>query len=336
MHTPRILALVFAACMAANSTAQSNDAMAKLQVLANSGRGVEALQQLETLVASQPELPGMDRVRGIALYNLNRFPEADKAFAAALIHDPHDEESAQMRGLTLYRLGKPADAIPLLEGASRDVQQKADPSYVLALCYMDTRRYDDARRAFAAQYNVAPESAAAYLLASRMLLRREYLPIAEQFAKQAVNRDPKLPLAHQLLGEIALAGNQFDVAQREFEQEAAANPLDPAPYERLGDILGRQGKYAAAQQSLQRAVLLEPNATGPYILLGRTSLHQGDAVAALTYLLKAESMDSSSAITHSLLAQTYRVMKRDQDAAKELEALRKLHASEGLKLDSLR
>ncbi len=68
---------------------------------------------------------------------------------------PRDTESAQMRGLTLFRLGRPADAIPLLESSREGPLSKADPNYVLALCYMDTRRYDDARHAFATQYGFA-------------------------------------------------------------------------------------------------------------------------------------------------------------------------------------
>ena len=290
-------------------------ALAAAAKLANTGRGEQALQELDTLAAKQP---GLDRARGLALYSLDRLKEADAAFAAALIADPHDDEAAQMRGLTLFRLGRPSDAIPLLEQShGAGVQEKADPSYVLALCYVDTRRYDDARRAYAAQYGLPADSAASYLLAARMLLRREYLPVAQRFAQEAVAKDAKLPLSHEVLGEIALAQNHLDEAAAEFRTELATNPLEPAPYERLGDLLGRKGEYAAARESLQRAVLLEPNATGPYILLGKTSLKQGDAGAALTYLQRAEHMDPANYMTHSLLAQTYRTLGRASEATRE-------------------
>jgi len=113
-----------------------------------------------------------------------------------LKQDTRDQESAQMRGLTLFRLGKPSDAIPLLEGAKEWTSQtKVDPSYVLALCYLDTRNYDKARAAFATQYGFPPDSPAAYLLAARMLLRREYVPIAQEFASKALELDPQQPSA---------------------------------------------------------------------------------------------------------------------------------------------
>ena len=51
---------------------------------------------------------------------------------------------------------------------------------------IDSRRYDDARKAFATQYNFPPDSPSAYLLAARMMLRRDYLPVADTFAQKAI------------------------------------------------------------------------------------------------------------------------------------------------------
>jgi tetratricopeptide (TPR) repeat protein len=234
-----------------------------------------------------------------------------------------------MRGLTLFRLGRPAEAIPLLEKApGNGVQAKADPSYVLALCYMDTRRYDDARHAFAAQYGFPADSPAAYLLAARMLFRREYAPVAQRFATTALTLDPLLPLANELLGEIELAQNHFEQATAYFEKERARNPLEPSTYERLGDLYSRAGRYPEARQALQQAIILEPNSTGPYILLGRVTLKEGDAVAALTFLQKAVRMDPANYMSHNLLAQTYRALGRTADASRELELTHKIQAED--------
>ena len=158
---------------------------------------------------------------------------------------------------------------------------------------------------------------AAYLLAARMLLRREYLPVAQGFAEKALVLQPGLPLAHALLGEIALAGNHIDEAIAQFELERKSDPMEPSVYDRLGDAYGRAARYDEAQASLQEAVLLEPNSTGPYILLGKTMLKKGDAVGAATYLERAEKMDPANYMTHSLLGQSYRAMGRTEDASRE-------------------
>lgn len=281
---------------------------------------------LDALRETNPKMPGLERARGDAFYSIDRLQEADNAYELAIADDGQDLESTQMRGLTLFRLGRPAEAIPLLEKApGKGVQTKADPSYVLALCYMDTRRYDDARHAFAAQYGFAADSAPAYLLTARMLFRREYTPVAQRFATTALSLDPQLPLANELLGEIALAGNKFDEAEAYFQKERARNPLEPSIYERLGDTYSRAGRYGDARLVLQQAILLEPNATGPYILLGRATLKEGDAVAALTFLQKAEQMDPANPMSHNLLAQTYRALGRSEDATRELAITQKIH-----------
>jgi len=323
---------------ASNAAPQSDTPqnLNQLRLMIDRGHPADALKQLDTLAAQEPIPVGVNRLRGLALYSQNQFAEADAAFASALKQDPHDEESEQLRGLTLFRLGRPADAIPLLESAHEWTSQtRVDPSYVLALCYLDTRQFDNARRAFATQYGFSPDSAPAYLLAARMLLRREYLPAAQQFAAKALELDPQLPLAHALLGEIALAGEHLDEAIGEFEKERTRNPLDGSIYDRLGDAYTRSGDYTKAQQSLQRALLLEPNSTGPYILLGKVLLKRQDPASAMMYLERAEKMDSSNFITHSLLGQAYRSLGRLEDASRETQTSQKIQAASEPKLETV-
>jgi predicted Zn-dependent protease len=310
--------------------------LTQIRQMIDHGRTAEALKQLDVLAAQHPVPPGVDRLRGVAFYSQNHFAEADAAFADALKLDAHDEEAMQMRGLTLFRLGKPASAIPLLEAAHNWTSQtKADPNYVLALCYLDTRRYDDARHAFATQYGFAPDSAPAYLLAARMMLRREYVPVAQEFARKALELDPQLPLAHALLGEVALAGEHLEDAIAEFEKERVRNPLDGSVYDRLGDAYTRAGDYTKAQQVLQQALLLEPNSTGPYILLGKVLLKRQDPVAAVMYLERAERMDPNNYMTHNLLGQAYRSLGRTEDANRETQIAQRIQSSSEPKLETV-
>jgi tetratricopeptide (TPR) repeat protein len=341
MNRLRIAFVVALSASAVVSRAQSPDSptpasqnLAQLSQMIDRGHAAEALKQLDVLAAQHPVPAGVDRVRGVALYSQNRFTEADAAFANALKLDSHDEEATQMRGLTLFRLGKPAEAIPLLEAAHNWTSQtKLDPSYLLALCYLDTRRYDDARHAFATQYGFAPDSAPAYLLAARMLLRREFIPVAQDFAHKALALDPQLPLAHALLGEIALAGEHHDEAIAEFEKERARNPLEGSIYDRLGDAYTRAGDYTRAQKALQQALLLEPNSTGPYILLGKVFLKRQDPASATMYLERAEKMDPGNYMTHNFLGQAYRALGRSEDATHELQIAQKLQSANEPRLE---
>jgi len=296
--------------------------------LVDRGHLDEALQKLDTLAAEPSEPAGVEYLRGMVFYQQGKMVEAAAAFAKAVAQDPKNLEAMQMEGVSLFRAGKPAQAVPLLEQAHRSVPDaNVDPNYVLGLCYLDTGRYDDARRAFASQYGFAPDSPPAYLLAARMLMRREYLPVAEASARKALELNPRLPRAHLLLGEIALAHGQLPNAIAEFEQERDLDPLNGAVYERLGDTYIRAGDFERAQQALDRAVLLEPTVNIPFILLGKVLLKQQNSSMAKMYLEHALQMDPKNYMAHYLLGQAYRALGRSDDATREYQAAEQIQAA---------
>ena len=290
------------------------------KALAAKGRLDAAMAQLDQLAKQSPEVAGVERLRGMIFYQREQFPQAIDAFAKAAEQDSADHESLEMQGVSLFRLGRVQQAIPLLEKARTGVQDaNVDPNYVLALCYADVQRYDDARHAFAAQYGFDPDSAEAHLLAARLFLRRELRDQAGEEAMKALAINPSLPLAHELLGEVALSRADIPGAIRELETERKINPLDPDLYDRLGDAYVRNGQYTDAQQALSRAVLLEPHSTGPYILLGETFLKLKQPIMALHYLDHAAQMDPSNYITHNLLGQAYKATGQLAEANREFK-----------------
>jgi len=306
-------------------TADAAEQLKAATVLIGKGRFDEALQQLDKMAAETPEPAGVERLRGTVLYHQEKFGAADIAFAKALQQDPGDHTAIQMRGMILFRTGRPGDAIPYLEKANTWLpEENSDANYVLGLAYTQTKKYDEARKAFAALYGFPPESASAYLLSARLLLRNEFLPVAQEDARKALELDPKIPLAHQVLGEIALAQGENEMAQAEFERERTSNPMYPGVYDRLGDTYFRLGKLDEAQRALNRAILLDPYSTGPLMLLGKVLMKRGDASMAVNFLRKAEGMDPGSYQIHTLLGQAYRSMGRKDDAAAEFNESERL------------
>jgi predicted Zn-dependent protease len=322
-----LLLAAFAVGAGAQGTPAASDAaqaepgsFAQAQAFAARGRLDKAMAVLDQLAAQTPEPAGVERLRGMIFYQREQFADAINAFAKASEQDPNDRESIEMQGVSLFRTGRSADALPLLEKAHAAVERaNIDPEYVLGLCYTDVKRYDDARRAFAAQYGFEPESAEAHLLAARLFLRREFPAQAVIEAQKALEMNPNLPLAHQLLAEAALAKADVPGAIRELEAERKINPLDGQLYDRLGDAYLRHGQFEDAQQALNRAVLLEPGATAPYILLGETFLKLNQPIQALHYLDHAVKMDPSNYLTHNLLGQAYKATGQVEEANREFQ-----------------
>lgn len=250
--------------------------------------------------------------------------KAEDAFAKAMKAAPDDLESVQMRGFSLYQLARPSEAIPfLLTVKEKGGQTRVDPYYLLALCYIDTERFDEARGALASKFAFPPDSAKAYLLSARLLLRRNLINQARRFTSRALEIDPQLLHAHQLLGEAYLSEDKLQESIVEFKRELEIDPLDPGPYDRLGDAYQRAGNYVDAEACLKKAVLLEPSTTGPYMLLGKVLLDEHDPDNAVLYLEHAESMDPNSQMTHWMLMQAYRSLGRVADVEREAELLKK-------------
>ncbi|MGC2636563.1 MAG: tetratricopeptide repeat protein [Acidobacteriaceae bacterium] len=281
---------------------------------------------LAILKQMPPSAKGVQHALGLAWYRTGKLVEARDAFNAAIQQDPQDVESVQMEGLTLYRLGQPAAAIPFLERVRQWTPNAGtDANYVLGLCYLNANRYDDARKAFAAQFGEDPNSGSAWLLLATMLQHDNLPRQAAVEAQKALDADPQLPLAHFLLGQVALLDSNIDLALKEFQAEQRINPGYAAVYERLGDAYLRTSQLDLAQQSLTKALSLDMSSTGPFILMGRVLLRRQDARTAIMYLQHAEKMDPANYVTHASLAQAYRMSGQEDEAKRENELAAKSH-----------
>jgi len=293
------------------------------------GREREAIDALQQLAAAKPPVKGANRELGIAYYRTAKLVDAEQSFAAAMVEDPNDGKSVQMRGLTLYRLGRPSAALPYLERARQwNSDSDVDVNYVIGRCYIVSQRYDEARAAFAVQYSVDPEAGAAYLMLAQILLSLELPEIAAENAKKALQISPNIALAHFVLGKVYLARRDMRHALEQFEQERNINPTYSPLYQFLGDLYLKAGQLREAQHSLTQALSLDQSSTGPFILMGRLFLDDNDPQTAVSYLQHAEQMDSSNFITHYLLGRAYRQMGRKEDAKRELDAVSKIHSGE--------
>ena len=292
-----------------------------------------ALASLEALQKTQPQLAGLQRELGLAYYRTGKLIDAEAAFARAMQQDLGDRQSTQLRGLTLYRLGRPAAAIEYLATVREWTPHgNADANYVLGLCYLNAQRTDEARAAFALQYGVPPDSGAAYLLLGRMLIEANLPEVALVEGQKALKLNADLPLLHFMLGEVYLFKSDIDAATAEFLREQHLNPGYAPVYDRLGDAYTRLGKYQEAQEELTRALALDRSSTGPFIQMGKVLLKRADPQSALMYLSHAEKMDPGNYITHTLLGQAYRAMGNAAEAKHELETASKIHAAGELKL----
>jgi tetratricopeptide (TPR) repeat protein len=307
------------------ASASVSSEFADARKLMQQGKVDEAIAQLQTLEARDPAAKGLALEMGTAFYKKSDFPKAIEYLKRATVADPANSEATQLLGLSYYLGGHPADAIPLLERVQGWYSRaNVDAAYILGICYIQTKNYDQARKAFAKMFDVPGDSAASYLFTARMLLRQDYDPVAEEYAQKAVSLDPKLPLLHFLLGELFLYKSRVPEAIAEFQKELTINPGHAATYYKLADAYSRVQKFEDAERLLQRSIWLDATSTGPYILMGKVLEKKGEFDLAVRALQRAATMDPNNPTTHHLLGQAYRDMGRKEEAEGELKLAEEL------------
>jgi tetratricopeptide (TPR) repeat protein len=301
----------------------------KARLLMQQGKIDEAISQLQALQADAPAAKGLDLELGTAYYKKSDFPKAIEYLKKASDEDPRNGEATQLLGLSDYLSGHPADAIPLLEKVQGWYPRaNVDAAYILGICHIQTKNYPQARAAFAKMFDVSPDSAASYMFTARMLLRQEFDPVAEEYAQKAADLDPKLPLAHFLLGELYLYKSRVAEAIAEFQKELAINPGHAATYYKLADAYSRIQKFEDAERVLQRSIWLDSTSTGPFILMGKVLEKKGEFELAVRSLQKAATMDPNNPTTHHLLGLAYRDMGKKEEAESELKLAEQLQTQQ--------
>ena len=300
--------------------------------LLQQGKYDAALGALHEIEEKHPGTRTLSHEIGIAYYKKGDYLNAIASLKKAQEENPDDSEAVQLLGLSYYLAGRPAEAIAALEKVQMWFPNaNVDAEYILGICYIQTKDYPHARTAFAKMFGVPAESAASYLFTARMLLRQDFGPVAEEYALKAAVLDPKLPLAHYLLGELNLYHSKIPEAIAEFQKELDLNPGYAGAYYKLADAYSRIQKFDEAEKLLQRSIWLDATSTGPYILMGKVLAKKGETELAVRALQRALAMDPNNPIPHHLLGQAYRDMGRSDDAERELKMAGQLEERQSAK-----
>ena len=263
------------------------------------GAAREAIAALEKLDASVPDVR---HLLGVAYYHADDHVRAIEILTATRNAFPADSsqgrEATQVLGLCYYLTGRYADAIPLLEDTRRWAGDNLELGYILGQAYIQTRQPDAARTSLAKTFGVPPDSASASLIAAQLMIRLELEPLAETELKRALQKDPKLPRVHYLLGQLALFRGRLDEAVALSQRELEINAGDGMAWYQLGDAYLRQSKWDEAATALQKSLWLNPFYSGPYILLGRVYLKKGQPATAEGMLRRAIQYDPNNRTAH--------------------------------------
>jgi tetratricopeptide (TPR) repeat protein len=169
---------------------------------------------------------------------------------------------------------------PLARVSPRAYQAYLDGSY---LERQPNRNFLSARAYLQQAVEQSPEFAPAYLglskfyfvLSLHSLSPRQALPLAEQYADQALRLDPSSAAGHLQLGDVEAAEWNWNAADREFRRAIALAPGLASAHMLYADYLDAIGETAPALLQAQRAVQLDPLSPAAHAILAGAAFASG-------------------------------------------------------------
>jgi tetratricopeptide (TPR) repeat protein len=257
------------------------------------------------------------------LTRLGRTDEAGQIFQKAVILNPKDYRANHNLGEHYVQSGKVAQAIPYLEQAQRVKPDAYDNGYDLAMGYLLTEHYADARTIVQALLKLQDTGELHNLQGQIEEKEGKFVAAANEF-ETAAHKDPSEENLFDWGTELLLH-RTYEPAIEVFRASAQRYPASPRIMIGLGMSLYARGLYEEAVKSLLAAADLTPSDPRCYLFLSRaydSSPSQADEVIQ-RFQRYAEQQPKNG------LAQYYYAMslwkgKRVQGSAVDLQQIQSL------------
>jgi len=191
------------------------------------------------------------------------------------ISQTRDPEILILSGRANLALGRVQRARAHLEEATKVAPDNADARLNLAFVHLVSGRRNAAASEFEAALKLRSDDARANRAYCMMLLADGRIDLAARAARAFLDRAPKSPDAHTLVGAVELARKNDAGARSSFEQALTLNPSFIPAAEALADIDQRAGVPDALKKRLDAVLAADPKNLDALLIRARVELDSG-------------------------------------------------------------
>lgn len=209
------------------------------------------------------------------------YQEAVELFSQALRDDPSLVNAYLFRGIALFNLQKPDQALPSLERFYRLRPNDPEIRFFLAGTYNALENHSKAAEYYVAQLEVTPERTELWYFLGQCLLSIPRRMKTNLLNGTRGNYSRLMLYAQEQEEKGDLAG-----AERDIREAIDADPSSPGAYVNLGNLLLGKGKHAEAKVQFQEALQRAPQNCRALEGLGDVELAMGDIPASIALYAK--------------------------------------------------
>jgi tetratricopeptide (TPR) repeat protein len=225
---------------------------------------VLSIQYFNQVINAKPYLAEPYFFRGLAKFNLDDFPGAEKDCTESLERNPFVVNVYQVRGLSRIQQDKLEDAVKDYEKALEYDPENITLWHNLALCRIRQKQYQEAKEDLDRLIAVSPRYTKAYLMR----------------------------------GEVGLHQKDTLMAEKDFGRAIEIDRYDPDTWTSHAMLQLMRGKYKEAEEDLGKAIHLSFRNAGLYINRALARYHQNNLRGAMDDYDLALDMDPNNFIGH--------------------------------------
>jgi tetratricopeptide (TPR) repeat protein len=293
-------------------------------VLMRLGQFENAIGEYQAALATAPSNTTVRLNLGLAFYKAVRLEDAIATFSKVLSAAPDNVQARYLAADCQLRLGRPAEAVSLLE--SLETSRADDPmlSYLLGMAYLGTKQVDKGQLLIDRILRHGDSAQARVMMGTAKRGAGDMNGAAEDL-KRAVELDPELPGVHSMYAQALLSTGNPDLARPEFEAELKRNPLDFDANLYIGLLLKGEQDYDGALEHLNRALGVRPGDIATRYQIAGVALGRQDIATATTMLEGIIKEAPSFVEAHVALATAYYRQQRKEDGDRERAIVERLN-----------
>lgn len=224
-----------------------------------SGDPGAAIPYLEELLKRQPDLERAQLLLADAYRAAGRLDDAAALFQQRLQKQPAHAESYVMLGLVQREQGQSEDARKSFEAALKLAPENFTAITQVLELDLTAKDFAAATARVNQQTEKQPNAAGTYLLKGKLFAAQKNWPEAEAALRKAIEIDPKLAPAYDLLVAIYLENGRLADANKELSAALVRSPRNETVLLALAAVQEKEKNYTGAAETYRQLLGFQPN-----------------------------------------------------------------------------